>query len=68
MDALSHQVDDPIVCPIVEVEGGPKILLYMTDRIIEEVKPGMEVEFTFRKLMMRDGINNYYWKAMPVRA
>ena len=40
----------------------------MTDRVVEEVKPGMEVEFSFRKLMIRDGINNYYWKVMPVRA
>ena len=68
MDALSHEVDVPIVCPIVAVEDGPKILLYMTDRVVEDVKPGMEVEFTFRKLLARDGINSYYWKAMPVRA
>lgn len=68
MDALSHQADVPIVCPIVAVEDGPRILLYMTDRVVEEVKPGMEVEFSFRKLMVREGINTYYWKVTPIRA
>lgn len=67
MDALSSEVDIPIVSPIVEVEGGPRILLYMTDRVPEEVKAGMPVEFTFRRMMVREGISNYYWKAMPVR-
>lgn len=68
MDALSSEVDVPIVSPIVAVDNGPRILLYMTDRLPEEVKVGMEVEFTFRKLMVRDSMNLYYWKATTVRA
>jgi len=68
MDTLSSEVDIPIVCPIVAVENGPRILLYMTDRVVEEVEAGMEVEFSFRKLMMRDSINLYYWKVTPIRA
>jgi uncharacterized OB-fold protein len=40
----------------------------MTDREIDDVKIGMPVEMTFRKLHTVGGIHNYYWKSMPVRA
>jgi uncharacterized OB-fold protein len=39
----------------------------MTDRVAEEVKVGMPVEMSFRKMAYRDGIHNYFWKAVPVR-
>ena len=68
MDYLSSQVDVPIVCPLVHLEGGGRFQVYMTDCVAEEVKVGMEIEMSFRKIMVRDGINNYYWKATPIRA
>ena len=68
MDYLSSQVDVPIVCPLVELEGGGRFQVYMTDCVADEVKVGMEIEMSFRKIMVRDGINNYYWKATPIRA
>ncbi len=68
MDYVSSAMDVPIVVPMVALDGGGRILCYMTDRVAEEVKVGMEVEMSFRKLMVRDGIHNYFWKAIPVRA
>ncbi len=67
MDLLSSEVDVPIVVPITALEGGGKFVGYMTDRDPDQVKVGMEVEMSFRKIMVRDGIHNYFWKAIPVR-
>jgi uncharacterized OB-fold protein len=39
----------------------------MTDRDINELRVGMPVEMTFRKLFDAGGIHNYYWKCLPVR-
>jgi len=68
MDYVSSEIDVPIVVPIVEFEGGTKVTCYMTDRVVKEVKVGMEVEMSFRKMFFRDGIHNYFWKAIPIRA
>jgi hydroxymethylglutaryl-CoA synthase len=68
MDSVSSEVDTPIVVCIVHLEGGGRILCYMTDRVVDQVKVGMEVEMSFRKMQVRDGIHNYFWKAIPVRA
>lgn len=68
MDYLSSPVDVPIVVPIVTTIGDGKILCYLTDRVVEEVKSGMEVEWSLRNFMVREGIQNYFWKAIPVRA
>ncbi|MFC2002521.1 hypothetical protein ACFLV4_01035 [Chloroflexota bacterium] len=43
-------------------------MLYMTDEVPDEVKVGMEVEMSFRKIFVRDGVHNYFWKPIPVRA
>jgi uncharacterized OB-fold protein len=66
-DHISSTIDMPIVNTIVDLEGGGRVFLYMTDREFAEVKNGMPVELTFRKLGFRDGIHNYYWKTMPLR-
>lgn len=68
MDYVSSEVDAPIVVPIVALDGGGRLTCYMTDSVAEEVKVGMEIEMSFRKIMFRDGIHNYFWKATPVRA
>jgi len=68
MDYLSSPVDVPVVVPIVTTIGEGKILCYLTDRVVEELKSGLEVEWSFRNFMVRDGIQNYFWKAIPVRA
>jgi uncharacterized OB-fold protein len=39
----------------------------ITDRIPGEVKVGMEVEMTFRKIREVDGICDYWWKCRPIR-
>lgn len=63
----SSMVDKPTVLPIIDFEGGGRAEVYMTDRDVKEVKIGMQVEMTFRKIFYDEGIYHYYWKAMPVR-
>ncbi|MFQ5904278.1 MAG: hydroxymethylglutaryl-CoA synthase family protein [Candidatus Binatia bacterium] len=66
-DNLAASVDPPAVVAVVEFEGGGRGYFDMTDRDPKEVKVGMPVEFTFRKLFFERGIHNYYWKVRPVR-
>lgn len=68
MDYLGATVQPPLVIAVVNYEGGGRILTQMTDRDPSQLKVGLPVEMTFRKLYSADGVHNYYWKSMPVRA
>jgi len=68
MDAVASPLDSPCVISVIDFDGGGRMECYMTDRVVEEVKIGMEVEMTFRRLFEREEIITYFWKAMPVRA
>lgn len=67
MDYIAGAVDTPLVVSVVDFEGGGRIICMMTDRELEEVKVGMPVTMSFRKLRVVNGIHNYYWKAIPRR-
>ncbi|MFH1112510.1 MAG: zinc ribbon domain-containing protein [Pseudomonadota bacterium] len=57
-----------VVC-VVNFEGGGRIDCTMTDwKSLDEVKIGMTLEMTFRKLYVREGIHQYLWKTAPPRA
>ena len=66
-DNLAVSVDPPVTITTVDFTGGGRIVCDMTDRDPEEVKIGMPLEMTFRKLMYVGGIYNYWWKTRPVR-
>ena len=68
MDYIGGTKDVPLVVTIVNFKGGGRAILQMTDRVIEEVKIGLPVELSFRKLREISGIHNYFWKTIPVRA
>ena len=68
MDYLAASTDTPLVITVVNFEGGGRMLCMMTDRELDEVKVGMPVEMSFRKLRVVNGIHNYYWKSVPIRA
>jgi len=60
-------LDVPVTVTAVDVEGGGRVICDMTDRDPAQVKVGIPVEMTFRKLRRVGGINNYWWKCQPVR-
>lgn len=66
-DLLAAAADPPNTTTVVDFEGGGRGIFQMTDREPEEVKVGMPVEMSFRKLYFDRGIHNYFWKTRPVR-
>ena len=67
MDYIAGSVDTPLVVTVVDFEGGGRLLCMMTDRQLDQVRVGMPVQMSFRKLREVNGIHNYYWKAIPRR-
>src|SRR5262245_6878794 len=65
-DNFAGSPNPPLVAGIVDVDGA---LLYiqMTDVNPKEVKLGMPVELTFRKIHEAGGSPNYFWKSTPAR-
>jgi len=61
--------DTPVPRCVIDLEGGGRILLNMTDieNPQENVKIGMDVEMTFRFIHSGANYNNYYWKCRPIR-
>ena len=66
-DYVMQTVDSPVTITIVDFEGGGRIMCDMTDRNPDDIKVGMPVEMTFRRLYYVGGIHNYWWKCRPVR-
>ena len=69
IDNLAGRSDDPVIVQsVVDADDGTRFYLLMTDCAnTADVKIGMEVEFTFRKIWEGGNFNNYYWKCRPVR-
>jgi hydroxymethylglutaryl-CoA synthase len=66
-DYVMQTLDPPVTVTFVDFEGGGRIMCDMTDRDPAEVKVGMPVEMTFRRLYYVGGVYNYWWKCQPVR-
>jgi hydroxymethylglutaryl-CoA synthase len=66
-DNLAAAVDVPASVVLVDFEGGGRAFFDLTDRDPAEVKVGMPVEMTFRKVHFDRGLSNYFWKAKPAR-
>ncbi len=67
-DYLCQRREAPRVTAIIDFEGGGRMATMMTDRVLEEIKIGMPVEMSFRKLVTQDGFHNYFWKSIPLRS
>ena len=66
-DNLAASIDPPTTICAVDFPEGGRIMCDMTDRNVEEVKVGMPVEMTFRKIGEEGSIHNYWWKCRPVK-
>ena len=60
-------LEKPKIMCVIDFEGGGRMQTELTDRDPDEVKLGMPVEMTFRKLQELKGIHHYFWKCKPVR-
>lgn len=66
VDHLAANLDHPMGMVVVDLEGGGRLYLQMTDCTPEEVKIGAAVELTYRRLHAGGENYNYFWKARPV--
>lgn len=67
MDNLAASIDPPLPFAAVDFEGGGRYVGEVTDKDASEIKVGMPVEMSFRKIMFRDGIHDYFWKFRAIR-
>jgi len=65
-DNFAGSPNPPLVAGIVDVDGA-RLYIQMTDVDPKEVKLGMPVELTFRKIHEAGGTPNYFWKSTPLR-
>lgn len=61
-------LETPLPRLVVDLDGGGRIFLEMTDVDPRQVRIGQRVELTFRKISEGSSFKNYYWKARPPRA
>jgi len=64
-DYLHDSPDAPTTHGVVELDGGARVYLQLTDVDADQVEVDMRVELTFRKYHEGSGIQNYFWKARP---
>jgi hydroxymethylglutaryl-CoA synthase len=68
VDKYAGRSDDPVLIQAVaEDENGSHIYTIMTNFNKEDIKVGMNVEFTFRKMHELGDFPNYFWKLRPLR-
>ena len=65
VDSLAYSPSPPIVFAVCDFNGGGRLPVELTDVTADQVRIGMAVEMTFRRLNAADGIVNYFWKARP---
>jgi 3-hydroxy-3-methylglutaryl CoA synthase/uncharacterized OB-fold protein len=65
LDAFFPTPEPPTAVGVVEVDGGPRMYLQLTDVGAAEVRLGMALEFTFRCIHTVGGRPNYFWKCRP---
>ena len=57
--------DPPETLAVIDLEGGGRFYGQVTDVNPKDVRIGLEVELSFRKLHDGQGLPNYFWKARP---
>ena len=64
--AFGQYLNVPIPRLVIDLEGGGRVFLEMTDGDPQEVKVGLPVEVTFRRLHEGAHFHNYFWKCRPL--
>jgi 3-hydroxy-3-methylglutaryl CoA synthase len=64
-DHLAEGPVSPVGHAVVDLEGGGRIYVQLTDCDPEEVRVDLPVELTFRKYHEGFGMKHYFWKARP---
>lgn len=67
VDHLIANIEHPLPMAVVDLDGGGRLYLQVTDFSEQEVGIGLPVTLTFRRLHEGGGNHNYFWKARPLR-
>jgi 3-hydroxy-3-methylglutaryl CoA synthase/uncharacterized OB-fold protein len=67
VDRLAYTPSPPMLMVVLDFDGGGRMRCQLTDAAEAEVRAGLRVEMTFRRLVTAAGVHNYFWKARPVR-
>lgn len=65
VDHLAANLEHPMGMVVVDLDGGGRVYLQMTDCTAEEVRIGAPVVLSLRRLHEGGGNVNYFWKARP---
>jgi uncharacterized OB-fold protein len=61
-------MNPPMAMVVVDMDGGGRLHIQMTDHEFDEVKIGTKVRLTYRRLFEAGDVINYFWKCTPVRS
>src|SRR5437867_5354881 len=65
IDNLAPVPEHPMPMAVIDLDGGGRVYLQVTDAAEGEVAIGTPVELTFRRLHEAGGTRHYFWKARP---
>jgi hydroxymethylglutaryl-CoA synthase len=68
VDRLAYTPSPPMLMVVLDFDGGGRMRCQLTDAAESELRAGLRVEMTFRRLITAAGVHNYFWKARPARA
>ena len=68
IDHLIANIEHPLPMAVVDLDGGGRLYLQVTDFEESEVTVDAPVTLTFRRLHEGGGNHNYFWKARPPRS
>jgi 3-hydroxy-3-methylglutaryl CoA synthase/uncharacterized OB-fold protein len=67
VDRLAHTPSPPMIAVVVDFAGGGRFRCELADADPAQVRVGMPVELTFRRMTTTGRVHNYFWKARPRR-
>ena len=67
VDHLAYSLQQPVIAAVVDFDRGGRFACELADVDPGKVEIGQELEMTFRRLYVSDGVRNYFWKARPRR-
>ncbi|OPX12392.1 OB-fold domain-containing protein [Mycobacterium sp. AT1] len=63
VDHLAYSPSPPMIQAVVDVDGGGRCTIEVTDAQPAELRVGARVAFTFRRLFTAGGVHDYFWKS-----
>jgi hydroxymethylglutaryl-CoA synthase len=63
VDYLAYSPSPPMIQAVLDVDGGGRCTIEVTDAEPERLRVGTRVAFTFRRLFTAGGVHDYFWKS-----